>query len=77
MAHRPDRRHFLESVGFASVAMLNTGVLPLNAAATLEPRASGEPWDMAWLERLKSATYRAVIDANTLEEGYAAISRVD
>ena len=72
MAHRPDRRHFLESVGVASVAMLGTGVLPLNAAAPLEPRASGEPWDMAWLERLKSATYRAVIDANTLEEGYAA-----
>ena len=26
---------------------------------------------MSWLERLKPATYRAVIDANVLEEGYA------
>ena len=32
MAHRQDRRHFLESVGVASVAMLGTSVLPLNAA---------------------------------------------
>jgi intracellular sulfur oxidation DsrE/DsrF family protein len=72
MAHRQDRRHFLESVGVASVSMLGTGVLPLSGAVPLESRASSEPWDMSWLERLKSATYRAVIDANTLEEGYAA-----
>jgi intracellular sulfur oxidation DsrE/DsrF family protein len=26
---------------------------------------------MSWLERLKPASYRAVIDASTLEEGYA------
>ena len=72
MARRQDRRHFLESVGVASVAMLGTSVLPLNAAVPPESRAWSEPWDMSWLERLKSATYRAVIDANTLEEGYAA-----
>ena len=72
MARRQDRRHFLESVGVASVAMLGTSVLPLNAAVPPESRASSEPWDMSWLERLKSATYRAVIDANTIEDGYAA-----
>jgi len=72
MARRQDRRHFLESVGVASVAMLGTSVLPLNAAVPPESRPSGEPWDMAWLERLESATYRAVIDANTIEDGYAA-----
>ena len=74
MAHRPDtpdRREFLEHLGVASAALFGTGALPLEAAASPPPYASGEPWDMSWLERLKSATYRAVIDANTLEEGYA------
>jgi intracellular sulfur oxidation DsrE/DsrF family protein len=33
---------------------------------------TGEGWDMSWLNALKPASYRAVIDANTLEEGYAA-----
>ena len=75
MAHRQDRqarREFIEHLGVASAAILGTGALPLEAAALPRARASSEPWDMSWLERLKSATYRAVIDANTLEEGYAA-----
>ena len=70
-----DRREFLEQLGVASAAMLGTRALPLATAATPsapEPRATETgPWDMAWLDRLKPATYRAVIDANTLEEGYA------
>jgi intracellular sulfur oxidation DsrE/DsrF family protein len=71
MAHQQDRREFLEHLGVASAAILGTGALPLEAAASPRPRAASEPWDMSWLERLKSATYRAVIDASTLEEGYA------
>ena len=72
MAQQQDRREFLEHLGVASAAVLGTRGLPLNAAVVPPPHAAGEPWDMSWLDRLKSATYRAVIDANTLEEGYAA-----
>ena len=71
MAHQQDRREFLEHLGVASAAILGTGALPFDTAASPRPRALGELWDMSWLERLKSATYRAVIDASTLEEGYA------
>ena len=70
MAHKRDRREFLGHVGVASAALLGTRVLPLDAALP-PPREASEPWDMSWLERLKPATYRAVIDANVLEEGYA------
>ena len=69
--HPQDRREFLEHLGVASAAILGIGALPLEAGASAPPHAPGEPLDMSWLERLKSATYRAVIDANTLEEGYA------
>ena len=75
MAHhksRQDRREFLEHLGVASAAILGTGTLPLDAAVPAKTRTHGEPWDMSWLDRLKPATYRAVIDANTLEEGYVA-----
>jgi intracellular sulfur oxidation DsrE/DsrF family protein len=72
MPQQGDRREFLERLGVASAAMLGTRALPLTAAVPPELRAPGEPWDMSWLDRLKPAAYRAVIDANTLEEGYAA-----
>jgi intracellular sulfur oxidation DsrE/DsrF family protein len=71
MTHQQDRREFLEQLGVASAAILGTGALPVNAAVSPPLRATGEPWDMSWLDRLKQATYRAVIDANVLEEGYA------
>lgn len=52
MTHRHNRREFLEHLGVASTAtMFGTRVLPLNAAASSQPRALGEPWDMSWLER--------------------------
>ena len=70
--NRQDRREFLGHLGVTSAAVLGTRALPLDAAVLPERRAPTEPWDMSWLERLKSATYRAVIDASTLEEGYAA-----
>ena len=72
MAHHQDRREFLENLGVASAAVLGKRALPLNAAVVPPPRLAGEPWDMSWLDRLKPATYRAVVDANSLEEGYAA-----
>jgi intracellular sulfur oxidation DsrE/DsrF family protein len=71
MAHHRDRREFLEQLGFASAAMIGTRTLPLNAAMSSPPPATGESWDMSWVERLKAAPYRAVIDASTLEDGYA------
>ena len=63
MAHHQDRREFLENLGVASAAVLGKRALPLNAAVVPPPRLAGEPWDMSWLDRVKSATYRAVIDA--------------
>ena len=67
-----DRREFLERLGVTSAALLGTNALPLPTSSFGERRAAeGEPWDMSWLDRLKSAQYRAVIDASVLEEGYA------
>jgi intracellular sulfur oxidation DsrE/DsrF family protein len=71
MADQQDRREFLGALSVASAAIVGTRTLPLDASPA-PPREGGEPWDMSWLERLKPATYRAVIDANVLEEGYAA-----
>ena len=72
MPHKKGRREFLGRVGAASAAMLGSRVLPLDAVeARINPQTT-EPWDMSWLDRLKTAQYRAVIDANVLEEGYAA-----
>lgn len=65
-----DRRRFLGKLGVASAAMLGTRALPLEAE-TPEPPTGTVPWDMSWLDRLKSAQYRAVIDASVLEDGYA------
>jgi intracellular sulfur oxidation DsrE/DsrF family protein len=69
MTDRSSRREFLGHVGVASAAIIGAGSLDLTAPP--EARASGETWDMSWLEPLKNASYRAVIDANVLEEGYA------
>ena len=67
-----DRREFLEHLGVASAALIGTRTFSLTPAALPAQRASeGEPWDMSWLDRLKSTPYRAVIDASALEEGYA------
>jgi intracellular sulfur oxidation DsrE/DsrF family protein len=70
MTRTTHRRGFLEKLGATSVALFGAG--PLEAAIPNDPPPAGAPWDMSWLERLKPAAYRAVIDANVLEEGYAA-----
>ena len=72
MTRPTHRRDFLGQLGAASVAALGAGTLPLEPAIAADPQPAGAPWDMSWLERVKPATFRAVIDANVLEEGYAA-----
>ena len=67
-----DRREFLEQLGVASAALLGTRTLPLATPSFREHELpASESWDMSWLDRLKSAPYRAVIDASVIEEGYA------
>jgi intracellular sulfur oxidation DsrE/DsrF family protein len=49
-----------------AVAGLGTGaVVPV--AESRRPLAA--PWDMSWVERLKPAAYRVVIDANAIADG--------
>jgi intracellular sulfur oxidation DsrE/DsrF family protein len=69
MSDRSNRREFLGHVGVASAAFIGSGSLDF-----ITPRpahANGEVWDMSWLEPLKNASYRAVVDANVVEDGYA------
>ena len=71
--NRENRREFLERVGIASAVLLEGGRFSAGRGDREEfvtPRAA-ESWDMSWLERLKPAPYKAVIDASVLEEGYA------
>jgi intracellular sulfur oxidation DsrE/DsrF family protein len=73
MKSQQNRREFLEHMGLASAAaMVGTRPTSLGDALPLPGEPKSENWDMSWLERLKTAQYRAVIDANVLEEGYAA-----
>jgi intracellular sulfur oxidation DsrE/DsrF family protein len=62
-----NRREFLEHLSVASAGLLGTRALELPRPAAV----TTAEWDMSWLDRLKSAPYKAVIDANVLEEGYA------
>jgi intracellular sulfur oxidation DsrE/DsrF family protein len=72
MSDQPSRRAFLEQVGMTSAAaMVGTRAVSLGDALPLPGASESEKWDMSWLDRLKTASYRAVIDANVLEEGYA------
>jgi intracellular sulfur oxidation DsrE/DsrF family protein len=72
MAQPQDRRTFLEQIGVASAAVIGAASLPPRPAMAATTGTTGGGWDMSWLDALKLASYRAVIDANTLEEGYAA-----
>jgi intracellular sulfur oxidation DsrE/DsrF family protein len=67
MFRQQNRREFLEQLGVSSAALVGTGTF----VAEPRRRFNAERWDMSWLDSLKAATYRAVIDANVLEEGYA------
>jgi intracellular sulfur oxidation DsrE/DsrF family protein len=73
MRQQQSRREFLEhlsvaSAGFVSARSLPASSRPLSSSET-EPPA--ETWDMSWLQQLERAQYRAVIDANVVEDGYA------
>ena len=69
MVDHPSRRAFIGHLGVASAAVAGGRALPLHSRAP-EPVAV-DTWDMSWLEPIKAATYRAVIDVSTLEDGYA------
>jgi intracellular sulfur oxidation DsrE/DsrF family protein len=68
---KQSRRDFIERVGMASAAIVAAGTPTIEMPVAGSPVRAAELWDMSWLDRLKPATYRAVIDANVLEEGYA------
>jgi len=70
MPSQQNRREFLGHLSVASAAMVGAPSFTLPHADGTEP-ANVETWDMSWLEALKSASYRAVIDASTFEDGYA------
>jgi intracellular sulfur oxidation DsrE/DsrF family protein len=61
---QPNRREFIGRLGATSAAAFV-------GQGALNDTMSSETWDMSWVEKLKAPTYKAVIDANTLEEGYA------
>lgn len=71
MTNQQNRREFLEQLGIVSATIVGTTALPLSAPTATPTVAEAETWDMSWLEPLKTASYRAVIDANVLEDGYA------
>ena len=70
MLDQPTRREFIGRLGATSAAAF-VGEGALDAFANTNSATSSETWDMSWVEKLKTPTYKAVIDANTLEEGYA------
>lgn len=67
MHEHTSRRAFISHLGLASAAVAGGRVLPMESP----PHSAPDTWDMSWLEPLKSASYRAVIDASTLEDGYS------
>lgn len=70
MHNHPTRRTFITHLGVATAAAAGTGFLPPDVHASSLPVETG-PWDMSWLAALERASYRAVVDVSTLEEGYA------
>jgi intracellular sulfur oxidation DsrE/DsrF family protein len=68
MHDHPNRRAFISQLGLASAAVAGSGVLPRDSQLVQGAR---DIWDMSWLEAIKGASYRAVIDVSTLEDGYA------
>lgn len=68
MHDHTSRRAFISQLGLASAAVAGSGVLPVDSQPL---RHTPDPWDMSWLEAIKTASYRAVIDVSTLEDGYA------
>jgi len=70
MNGQPNRRDFVGRLAATSAAAI-IGEEAFTAMVMPHVRTSAEPWDMSWVEKLKSPPYKAVIDANTFEEGYA------
>jgi len=70
MSEQPNRREFVERLAATSAAAF-MGDAAFTTISTSPRSTTAEPWDMSWVEKLKSPPFRAVIDANTFEEGYA------
>lgn len=69
MHDHPSRRAFISQLGIASAAVAGNQGLTLESPQSIRSGAL-ETWDMSWLESLKTARYRAVVDVSTLEDGY-------
>src|SRR5690242_12595156 len=65
---QPTRREFIGRLGATSAAAF-VGEGTLDALTNANSATSSETWDMSWVEKLKAPTYKAVIDANALEDG--------
>lgn len=74
--HRSPRRAFIGHLGI-SVAAASGALAGVRRAAhgsfssELPPLSSDTKWDMSWVKPLEKAKYRMVVDASTIESGYA------
>ncbi|MDB4915122.1 MAG: hypothetical protein JWM95_2766 [Gemmatimonadetes bacterium] len=59
------RREFLARIGVAAATL---AIDPTELHAAPVPTASG-PWDTSWLDRLATAKYRVVFNANVIDDG--------
>ena len=68
------RRQFLERLGVMAVAV-SAPRYASPPSPTVEHDAEREraqsPWDMSWVDRVTSAKYRVVFDANNVADGFA------
>jgi intracellular sulfur oxidation DsrE/DsrF family protein len=69
MHDHPSRRAFISQLGIASAAVASNRGVALESPQSIRSGAL-DTWDMSWLESLKTARYRAVVDVSTLEDGY-------
>ena len=65
-----DRRDFLRQLTFATAAVGGGAMLtPLSAEETdraVEHLGTNPPWDMAWVDLVQRAQYKAVFDSTNL-----------
>ena len=71
--HGKSRRHFLRNAGLLSTATILTActasaAAPLHAPLSPAPRPATSDWDLSWVDRIASATDRAVFDWPTSDD---------
>jgi hypothetical protein len=72
--HPSQRRTFIGQLGISAAAVGGALVgLPDTASANdvVTPLSPHTKWDMSWVKQLQKAKFRMVVDASTLEGGYA------